>query len=96
MKSIARVWRKSRIAALILRRETTGRLTPRDIRIGRALGEDDSVTQRLIAQVMKGYELRDTRLGRTSRPPAQNTGSALPESKAREIVLGTYGIRDFV
>lgn len=66
-KQIAKAWRKSRIAARILLREDRGRLTPRDIRIGRALGSDPGVTPRLIGQALHGiesYEYR--RLGNSS------------------------------
>lgn len=63
LKAIARAWRKSRIAARILLRADAGRLTPRDVRIGRALGHDPGVTPRLIQQAFHGFHLRNTRLG---------------------------------
>ena len=69
-KQIAKAWRKSRIAARILLREDRGRLTPRDIRIGRELGSDSGVTPRLIGQALHGIELRDTRLAGSRRTVA--------------------------
>jgi hypothetical protein len=55
-KSIAKAWRKSRIAARILLRADSDRLTPRDVRIGRKLGHDPGVTPRLIQQALNGIE----------------------------------------
>ena len=45
-------WRKSRIAARILLREGTGRLTKRDYRLARRLGKDSDVENRLIDQAL--------------------------------------------
>ncbi len=69
-KQIAKAWRKSRIAARILLREDRGKLTPRDIRVGRKLGEDKGVTPRLIKQALQGFELRHSRLERAGRSVA--------------------------
>ncbi len=66
-KAISQSWRKSRIAARILRREPTGSLTPRDIRIGHRLGHDPAVTPRLIQQAIHGFKLRDARLEHSRR-----------------------------
>lgn len=55
-KTIAQAWRKSRIAARILLREEAGRLQPRDVRVGLALGRDRAVTPRLIKQALDGIE----------------------------------------
>jgi hypothetical protein len=41
-------WRKSRIAARILLREEAGKLTPRDVALGRKFAFDKGVTPRLI------------------------------------------------
>ena len=69
-KQIAKAWRKSRIAARILLREDRGRLTPRDVRVGRILGNDRAVTPRLIKQAIHGFKIRDTRLAGTGRQTA--------------------------
>lgn len=45
-------WRKSRIAARILLREQSGRLTRRDGVLGRKLAQDIGVTPRLIQQAI--------------------------------------------
>lgn len=66
-KSIEQAWRKSRIAARILRRADDGRLSIRDVRIGAALGDDPAVTPRLINQALNGFQLRDTRLANARR-----------------------------
>gem|GEM_PF-2468863 len=67
VKQIAQAWRKSRIAARILRREERGKLTARDIRIGRALGQDQAVSPRLINQAFHGFNLREARLANSRR-----------------------------
>ncbi|MCI0537808.1 MAG: hypothetical protein L0Z50_21550 [Verrucomicrobiales bacterium] len=65
-----RCWRKSRIAARILLREEQGRLTARDVRIGRKLATDPDVTARLIDQAIYGIRGRQARLERESRAAA--------------------------
>jgi hypothetical protein len=45
-----RPWRKSRLAARILLRKETGRLTARDRRVAVQLSRDKEVTNRLIQQ----------------------------------------------
>ena len=65
-----RCWRKSRIAARILLREEQGRLTARDVRIGRTLAEDPGVTARLIDQAIYGIQGRQARLERERRAAA--------------------------
>ena len=45
-----RPWRKSRLAARILLRKAAGRMTQRDHRLARLLGQDEEVTDRLIQQ----------------------------------------------
>ena len=65
-----RCWRKARIAARILLREERGRLTARDVRIGRRLAHDPGVTTRLIDQALYGIHGRQARLERESRPAA--------------------------
>ncbi len=45
-------WRKSRVAARLLLREQAGKLTPRDIALGRKLAADPGVTPRLIDQAL--------------------------------------------
>lgn len=57
-----RCWRKSRIAARILLREEQGRLTKRDVRIGRKLSNDPGVTPRLIDQALYAFSGRGYRL----------------------------------
>ncbi len=70
-KQIAKAWRKSRIAARILLREARGTLTPRDVRIGRVLGNDRAVTPRLIKQALDGIEsYNSSKLGHTRRETA--------------------------
>lgn len=49
-------WRKSRIAARILLREEAGRLTPRDVVLGRKFAEDKGVTPRLVQQAIYGFK----------------------------------------
>ncbi|HEY3932184.1 MAG TPA: hypothetical protein VGM58_07425 [Verrucomicrobiae bacterium] len=46
-------WRKSRIAARILLREEAGKLTPRDVALGRKFTADEEVLPRLIAQAIQ-------------------------------------------
>ena len=65
-----RCWRKSRIAARILLREEQGRLTARDVRLGRMLAQDAGVTSRLIDQAIYGIRGRAFRLARESRAAA--------------------------
>jgi len=65
-----RCWRKARIAARILLREDEGRLTQRDVRIGRSLAKDEGVTTRLIDQALYGIFGRKARLERESRAAA--------------------------
>jgi len=48
-------WRKSRTAARILLREQAGKLTPRDIALGRKLAADPGLTPRLIDQALYGF-----------------------------------------
>jgi hypothetical protein len=67
---IDRCWRKSRIAARILLREEQGRLTPRDVRLGRWLAQDLGVTNRLIDQAIHGIRGRKARLDREMRQAA--------------------------
>jgi hypothetical protein len=55
-------WRKSRIAARILLREEAGRLTPRDVALGRKLAVDKGVTPRLIQQAIYGFKGRKYQL----------------------------------
>ena len=57
-----RCWRKSRIAARILVREDEGRLTARDVRIGRRLAQDPGVTPRLIDQALYAFSQRPYRV----------------------------------
>jgi hypothetical protein len=49
-------WRKSRIAARILLREQSGKLTRRDVVLGRKLAQDKGVTPRLIQQAIYGFK----------------------------------------
>jgi hypothetical protein len=65
-----RCWRKSRIAARILMREQEGRLSARDVRIGRMLSKDSGVTNRLIDQAIHGIRGRQLRLAREKRAAA--------------------------
>ena len=58
-----RSWRKSRIAARILLRESAGRLTARDLRLAPLLAADKGVTSRLIDQAIHGLKGRTYRIG---------------------------------
>src|SRR5579885_854382 len=81
-------WRKSRIAARILLREEAGKLTKRDVALGKKLADDREVLPRLIQQALNGFEGRRYRLGRPAGqkldllglfPPAQTkTGTHRP------------------
>jgi len=63
-------WRKSRLAARILRREEAGTLTLRDVELGKKLATDPEVLPRLIQQALYGFEGRRYRLGHTRRKAA--------------------------
>jgi hypothetical protein len=63
-------WRKSRIAARILLREEAGRLTPRDVALGRRLAEDKEVLPRLIDQALYAFSGRPYRVGFAGRKKA--------------------------
>lgn len=63
-------WRKSRIAARILLREEAGRLTPRDVALGRKLAADKGVTPRLIDQALYAFSRRPYRVAVARRPKA--------------------------
>ncbi|HEY5041825.1 MAG TPA: hypothetical protein VIK53_07465 [Verrucomicrobiae bacterium] len=63
-------WRKSRIAARILLREEAGKLTPRDVALGRRLAFDKGVTPRLIDQAIHGIRGKKIRLERERRQAA--------------------------
>jgi hypothetical protein len=63
-------WRKARIAARILLREEKGRLTARDVRLGRMLANDPGVTNRLIDQALYGFSGRKYRLAVSRRQTA--------------------------
>lgn len=63
-----RSWRKSRIAARILRRGQIGAVSDRDRRLARQLAEDPGVTSRLIHQALHGLSSRESRLGIGRRP----------------------------
>jgi hypothetical protein len=63
-------WRKSRIAARILLREEAGKLTRRDVALGRKLAQDKGVTPRLIDQAIHGIRGRKVRLERERRAAA--------------------------
>ena len=63
-------WRKSRIAARILLREEAGKLTPRDVALGRKLAFDKGVTPRLIDQAINGIRGKKHRLERQRRSAA--------------------------
>lgn len=69
-RRLDRCWRKSRIAARILLREKNGKLTGRDVRLGRKLAADPGVTSRLIQQAINGLRARQCRLERESRTAA--------------------------
>ena len=63
-------WRKSRIAARILLREEAGKLTPRDVALGRKLALDKGVTPRLINQALYGFSGKSYRLAVARRKKA--------------------------
>jgi hypothetical protein len=63
-------WRKSRIAARILLREEAGKLTPRDVALGRKFAFDKGVTPRLIDQAIYGIKGKKARLERERRKAA--------------------------
>ena len=63
-------WRKSRIAARILLREQAGKLTPRDVALGRKLATDFEVLPRLIDQAIHGITGKQNRLDRERRQTA--------------------------
>jgi hypothetical protein len=65
-----RSWRKSRIAARILLRESAGRLTPRDKRLAQLLAADKGVTSRLIDQAIHGIRGRTYQLELSRRAAA--------------------------
>ena len=67
---IDRSWRNSRIAARILLREEAGKLTHRDVVLGRKLAEDKGVTPRLIDQAIYGIRGKKVRLERERRAAA--------------------------
>jgi hypothetical protein len=57
-------WRKSRIAARILLHEEAGKLTRRDVALGRKFAFDKGVTPRLIDQAIHGIRGKKNRLER--------------------------------
>lgn len=57
-----RSWRKSRIAARILLRQESGKVSPRDVQLARWLATDTGVTSRLIDQAIHGIRGRANRL----------------------------------
>jgi hypothetical protein len=63
-------WRKSRIAARILLREQAGKLTRRDVALGRKLAADSGLTPRLIDQAIHGIRGKKLRLERERRTAA--------------------------
>ena len=63
-------WRKSRIAARILLREEAGKLTQRDVALGRQLAADKGVTPRLIQQAIYGFKGRKYQLELSRRKAA--------------------------
>ncbi|HEX3890244.1 MAG TPA: hypothetical protein VHX90_05275 [Verrucomicrobiae bacterium] len=63
-------WRKSRIAARILLREEAGKLTSRDVALGRKLATDYEVLPRLIDQAVHGIRGKKFRLERERRAKA--------------------------
>lgn len=69
-EQVDRCWRKSRIAARILLREEQGRLTGRDVRLGRMLAEDPGVTARLIDQALYAFSGNPYRVAIPRRTPA--------------------------
>jgi hypothetical protein len=64
-------WRKSRIAARILLREEAGKLTPRDVALGRKFAADYEVLPRLIDQAVHGIRGKKFRLERERRAKAR-------------------------
>lgn len=62
-----RSWRKSRIAARILLRESAGRLTARDRRLAPLLAADKGVTSRLIDQALYAFSGRPYRVANPRR-----------------------------
>ena len=63
-------WRKSRIAARILLREEAGKLSKRDVALGRKLAADKGVTPRLIQQAIYGFKGRKYQLELSRRKAA--------------------------
>ena len=63
-------WRKSRIAARILLREQSGKLTKRDVALGRKLATDKGVTPRLIDQALYVFSRRPYRVAIARRSKA--------------------------
>jgi hypothetical protein len=63
-------WRKSRIAARILLREQTGKLTRRDVALGHKLAQDKGVTPRLIDQALYAFSRRPYRVAVARRSKA--------------------------
>ncbi len=69
-KESTRCWRKSRLAARILLREDAGKLTARDVALGKQLAVDREVLPRLIEQAIHGLRGRKLRLERDRRTAA--------------------------
>jgi hypothetical protein len=63
-------WRKSRIAARILLRDEAGKLTRRDVALGRKLAVDPGVTPRLIHQAINAVRGREYRSRHSYQAPA--------------------------
>ncbi|MBI2924268.1 MAG: hypothetical protein HYY24_01025 [Verrucomicrobia bacterium] len=63
-------WRKSRIAARLLLRERAGKLTARDVALGKKLAADPGVTPRLIQQALYVFEGRQYLVARPRRQSA--------------------------
>ena len=63
-------WRKSRIAARILLREEAGKLTRRDVALGKKLAADKGVTPRLIDQALYGFSGKQYRVAVSRRKKA--------------------------
>ena len=63
-------WRKSRIAARILLREQAGKLTARDVALGRKLAADPGVTPRLIDQALYAFSGKPYRVAVARRKTA--------------------------
>ncbi|MBW3637339.1 MAG: hypothetical protein KY445_12900 [Armatimonadetes bacterium] len=59
MKSEDVCWRKAKIAALILHRAQSGRLSARDRRLSGILAADGGVTDRLIEQARQSLAARN-------------------------------------